>query len=522
MAAPALAGQRLTLVASARRYDLMVPEGTRVSDVLSILGIASSASPHGVATPAGHLLGPHDTLDAVASGIVLTVVRMPTHAMHRDVQILDPSGAAPGSRDSASSGGRAVEASAAPLEVDDSTRRRDQLVVEPPTDTRPRTRVRRRSEAEARRATPGLSQQLVWLGGGLALVAALVVLIGGVSDHPTRIPAVDLVLPSRVVYAVASVLLLLATVGVTVVSRRAGLRSLLIAVAPALAFGAAMTLPLAATPGRTAVAFVAGCAFAVVALALARTRTASTQRGNGIVMAVLGALGTLTAIGTAWEWPPAAIAGVAMGVTPLIVRILPTTSFSVDPTQLLDTDRLSTTTWSVRERRDARRRRVVRRSVDEQFQGAREVVAYGTAYLALIAVVAGWVLALQPIVGTLPRWAAVAATLVVSLAFAYQSRTVRDRLPRWSMLCCSAALLGASVAALQRTGWPSAFLLTFLAAAGLGWIMVMASALILGGYRSTRFSRLADALEGLTVALALPLSIMAANGIEALRRVASG
>ena len=239
-------------------------------------------------------------------------------------------------------------------------------------------------------------------------------------------------------------------------------------------------------------------------------------------MAVLGALGTLTAIGTAWEWPPAAIAGVAMGVTPLIVRILPTTSFSVDPTQLLDTDRLSTTTWSVRERRDARRRRVVRRSVDEQFQGAREVVAYGTAYLALIAVVAGWVLALQPIVGTLPRWAAVAATLVVSLAFAYQSRTVRDRLPRWSMLCCSAALLGASVAALQRTGWPSAFLLTFLAAAGLGWIMVMASALILGGYRSTRFSRLADALEGLTVALALPLSIMAANGIEALRRVASG
>ena len=109
MAAPT---HQLTLVADERRYDLVVPVGTRVTDVLSVLGISSSAAPSSVATAAGHVYGPHDRLgDDLPAGAVLTVVRTTTHRLHRDVVSIDRSSAAPGSRSTAPSsagGGRAV------------------------------------------------------------------------------------------------------------------------------------------------------------------------------------------------------------------------------------------------------------------------------------------------------------------------------------------------------------------------------------------------------------------------------
>ena len=48
------------------------------------------------------------------------------------------------------------------------------------------------------------------------------------------------------------------------------------------------------------------------------------------------------------------------------------------------------------------------------------------------------------------------------------------------------------------------------------------AAAIVQGYRSTRMSRFADAIETLTVALSLPLGIVAAGGVEAIRRMTSG
>ena len=133
MAAPT---HQLTLVADERRYDLVVPVGTRVTDVLSVLGISSSAAPSSVATASGHVYGPHDRLgDDLPAGSVLTVVRTTTHALHRGVVSIDRSSAAPGSRSPGAApspagggGGRAVlaEPEGAAL-VDDSTRRRDDL-----------------------------------------------------------------------------------------------------------------------------------------------------------------------------------------------------------------------------------------------------------------------------------------------------------------------------------------------------------------------------------------------------------
>ena len=127
---------QLTLVADERHYDLVVPVGTRVTDVLSVLGISSSASPSSVATAGGHVYGPQDRLDDdLPAGAVLTVVRTTTHRVHRDVVSLDRTSSAPGARTAApaapawAGGGRrtASDPGAGAALVDDSTRRREEL-----------------------------------------------------------------------------------------------------------------------------------------------------------------------------------------------------------------------------------------------------------------------------------------------------------------------------------------------------------------------------------------------------------
>ena len=67
-----------------------------------------------------------------------------------------------------------------------------------------------------------------------------------------------------------------------------------------------------------------------------------------------------------------------------------------------------------------------------------------------------------------------------------------------------------------------ATVLAFLVATAVGWVSVVSATALRRGYRSTRMSRFADSVEGLTVALSVPLGIVAAGGVEALRRVTSG
>ena len=51
---------------------------------------------------------------------------------------------------------------------------------------------------------------------------------------------------------------------------------------------------------------------------------------------------------------------------------------------------------------------------------------------------------------------------------------------------------------------------------------VVGAVALTGGYHSTRLSRLADRVESAAVVLVLPLAVVAAGGIEALRRLTSG
>ena len=90
------------------------------------------------------------------------------------------------------------------------------------------------------------------------------------------------------------------------------------------------------------------------------------------------------------------------------------------------------------------------------------------------------------------------------------------------MLAACGSLLLAAAVALLGTGWSGATLVVFLVGSVIAWISVASAAAIVRGYRSTRMSRFADALETMTVALSLPLGIVAAGGVEAIRRITSG
>lgn len=541
----ASAGLQISLTAGGRRYDLVVPIGAQVTEVLSVLGIASRANPHAIATPSGRVLGPHDTFDeSVPTGSILSVVPVTTHAITRDILNLDRGRSAGGARARANapagSGGRHRQEVDVPSRphVDESTRRRGEAPAGAPAEaaevTAPRSslgvvraaspRVARTSRHMAPPAPlPSTVAQLIWLAAALGAVISLVAgwsLAHSVDGSST--PSTFLGVTTAWMPTVAAAFLAAGAIGLAALSTQRSHQFAAAATAPALGLAAGLTLPLPDSPGRASVAVVAGCAVAVLALAITRTRVDVDSPGDRTVMSAIGGLGLLVGLGTVLNWPGASLAAIVTGLGPLLMRLLPTTSLTVDLTQLVDTERLSTTIWSVRERGAGRRQRITRGDMRARFDAAREIVAIGTAYLSLATAVSGWILVTTPMRDTVTSWGSVAVLVVAALACGYQSRTVRDRLPRYSMLAACGSLLLAAAFALLATGWSGATLVVFLVGTAIAWISVASAAAIVRGYRSTRMSRFADAIETLTVALSLPLGIAAAGGVEAIRRMTSG
>jgi hypothetical protein len=83
-----------------------------------------------------------------------------------------------------------------------------------------------------------------------------------------------------------------------------------------------------------------------------------------------------------------------------------------------------------------------------------------------------------------------------------------------------AALLG-TYAAGARLADAWGFLLLGLTTL-LGLVAVGGAVALARGWHSTRLSRVADLLESFAVVLSLPLAAVAADGIEAFRRITSG
>ncbi len=375
-----------------------------------------------------------------------------------------------------------------------------------------------RGHRSSRRAADVVPTLVVGLGL-LCVTAALLALAaapttdgaaGGIGSAPARWLAAGLLVVAAVV------------VTVSVPRDRAGAAALRLAGAPALAVAAGLTVPLGDSPGRVAVQGVLAAALAVVVLALGSADGApQADRAERTAMACLGGVGTVLAAGVLLGWSPVASAALLVGLAPVVVRALPSASLAVDPTQLVDTDRLSSTIWAVRERHGGRRRRVAAGEVRERVDQARGVVSVGTAYLALTAALGGWVVALAPAQSDLAPWSRWVLPLVAAVALGYQARSVRDRVARFAMLAGAAALTGAGAYASlgENPTWVLALVVTALVVAAAA---VVAAVALAGGYHSTRLSRLADVVESAAVVLVLPLAVVAAGGIEALRRLTSG
>ncbi|MBR7742830.1 hypothetical protein KC207_05930 [Phycicoccus sp. BSK3Z-2] len=508
--------QQLTLVADERHYDLVVPVGTRVTEVLSVLGIPSAAGTGSVATAAGHVYGPQDRIgEDLPQGSVLTVVRTTTHRVHRDVVSLDRSSSAAGARPSAPAwaGGSRLQADEGPAVslVDDATRRRS----DDPDATVSRAELRRartdRRVRAARPRPPGATTAVV-TGAGLVVVLAGVL---GLAADPSGLPA-----PVR---WTGAALLLAAAVAVVLLSprERATAPVARLVAAPALAAAGGLLTPLPDSPARVAVSVVLACALAAVVTAVASADGSPASRAERTATACLAGVGVLVAASVLWERPPAAAAAVVVGLVPVLLRALPSASLDVDPTQLLDTDRLSTTVWSVRAPQDGRRRRVTDLDVRDRVAQARAVVSAGTVYLAVAAAVAGWVLAVTPALSTLAPWSRWVVLVLAAVALGYQARQVRDRTARFAMLAAAGSLVvSAAVAVL---GWDRGLLWPTVAlGVVLGGVALLASVALAGGWTSTRMSRSADRLESFAVVTVLPLALVAAGAVEALRRLTSG
>ncbi|MEO5983418.1 MAG: hypothetical protein ABIQ13_14000, partial [Pedococcus sp.] len=365
-------------------------------------------------------------------------------------------------------------------------------------------------------AAPGLPDTpalLRFAGAGLAGCSAAALGVNALRDHVTPMPWVA---------ALTAGLLLLGGLALALQAGTDTPARVARLTAPLLGFGAGLALPVAASPGAGRVAFVAGCA---VGTALAGTARICAGRRDGaarVAMTALALLGSLGVVGILLGWPSYAVAALAAGLGPIAVRLLPGLGLEVPDEQLVDVERLSTTVWSAREVRVPRRRRVRVEEIATQFRHARDIVAAGTVWASAVVLLATAVLLSTAGRGAVARWGAFALCLLLALAMGYQSRSVRDRLPRYALLTSATVLVLEAVVALRQVGGLDTLVIAIAALVVTG-VLVLAGSVALGrGWHSTRLSRLADALESVAVVLSLPAAIVAADGIEAFRRMTSG
>lgn len=503
----------LTLVADGRSYDLVVPYGAPVSDVLAALGIGSSASPLAVATAAGRVLGPADVLDdSLADGSVLVVIPMTTHAVHRDVVQLDRSASAQGRRrhtPAEAAGSRWTDQSTLTrlsLNVDDATRRRDDL---------PSAASGSRASSGPGRSRSGAVPAQAWW---ILLVASAVTAIGvalGLEDGPQSWGAPGWLAHPWVVPLILLGLLVALTAG-RALDRSLGLG--LVAVVPVLAVAAGMSVPWSG-PAQHGLALLTGLVLALAALGVLRVW--SPGHVELVLILTIGVVAVVVGVGVVLRWPAAAGAAIIGGLVPAFLRFLPTATLVVEPGQLIDVSRLSTTVWTAREGRRPAPWRVLGPEIGGTFDRARDVTAVASVYAVLALAVSAWVVTLTSELTGWPRYATLAFLVCAAAAVGYQSRSVRDPIPRYAMVTAAFAVAAAGAHYALRT-WPGALLPLVATAFVLAVVALAASVSLAGGFRSTRLSRLADMVEGLCVALTLPLAVIAAGGVEALRALTSG
>lgn len=445
--------RRIAIIDGAHRHDLVVPVHARVDDAVRAAGAHAVAGAGAVVETAGREISVDTLVGQLEDGAVLTLV---------DV------GA-------------------------------------------PRGSGRRRTRGPSASAEERPSAAWWALGGGGIVLAAIVLLTPTSTLGPARLPA-------AAVAAVAAVLAGAVFAVRAPQGRPSPLAPLLGILMLAFAAGAAVVPPLPAAGGVLAV--FAGMVSAATVAGLLSVATASTalRAESRTAMTLLLILATVWGAALLWHMDAAAPAAVTLGLIPAGQRVLLAALVDVPPGTFIDYARFQTTRWTVRQQLpdevvsidEAAARALVQRSTARLVTGVLLLVGAGVAAapVALPAFPAD-----DPLV--LAGRIALGATVVVALLLGARRATVPAL--RWISRLGAAAILLVMLVALI----PSADTGVLALVAGIALVAGAASALLVipvgRGVRSLAWSRAADALEWIAVALSLPAAFLAADVVDALR-----
>lgn len=280
-------------------------------------------------------------------------------------------------------------------------------------------------------------------------------------------------------------------------------------VAPTLAWG---SIHVAVICAAAAVAVLAA-ALAVIATGRAVAAALSAVAVLSAILAALWALALLLSLSV-----PAACA-LTIGMAPVVLRLLPSTALSAAPGMFIDFVRFQTLRWGAREREPEPAHAVAAAQARTMVAQSSARWQVGTTVMCIAVGVAA-PSAFVPLGDADPLTfsgrIALAACAVIALAL--QSRRALHGVVRWMPRAAVAVIVACvAVSVCEMIG---ADVVGGVAAVALLAVAVVIAVVIVPvgrGARSLRWSRVADMLESLTVALALPAGLLAAGVVDLLR-----
>lgn len=409
-----------------------------------------------------------------------------------------------------------VRASGAPLDPDaelgaQGVRDGDLLVALPPdgsTDQDPDEDQtgRRRAHRRAGPVRPDVPVETAVLPGALALTGVAAGFAAG-GDVLQRAGVAAAVLLAAFVVAVAP------------------LRRLLPAgsevFAPAFAAAAVVALLPRAEPGADLLAVVAAGVVAAQAAALARMFATEAAQAALLVWmwsgAVVAGIGALVLVG---DGSPRVVWAAVIGLAVIAVRLLPAVVVDVPDEQLIDTEGMSNTTWSVRGFAPARRRRIRAAQTEDTVLAARGLLDAG-ALLAAALVAAGAVaLAVDPAPGW-PRWLAFATGGLAGAALLLGSRVYAGGVPRLALRVGGLVAMGAGAGGALAASSAAALAAIAAGCVFVALVVLLAAVALGNAWRSVWWGRLGDIADGAAVALLFPAATLAAGAFDHLRKLFS-
>jgi hypothetical protein len=449
---------RVGLQVGGRSYDVAIPAGVALYEVLREVGVDLGDPALAVVDSAGHQVDRYSTTgDQLVDGSVLHVV-------------------------SSAQVGRAASRA---VRTDD------------PAATRPPTSA-------------------WWLAG--AGVAAVVLVVTAGLDAGTG--AASSTWRDRAVLAVALGVVALALAGLRARALGSSWPTVVAALAGAAA-GAIAVDPAMAASGRLMVvaALVSAMVPVGVRWAVGRRNRDEIADFAGVLLVVLAVSAAVTSAAVLLDLPPALPVAALFGGIPLALRALPAMCVDVPDEQLVDVSLVARTASAVRAPETESLGAVNDLAVLRTVRSAERRRDSGTTVLSMAApALAPFVLAsVEP---GLTRWAAVGACVLVVIAVTLAPRTTRGELLHWVPRVCALVVL-VEVALFGGVADEDAALPVTLALVVLGLGVAALSLPIGKAWRSVGFSRLADVLESLATVLALPVALLGAGAIEVFRALTS-